>query len=72
MKRVVQDHPPSALWTTRNKGRWIECLVRLLPVGVDVEIIVDGAPLVGRTFETSEEAMEFVEREKVDWFAGGG
>ena len=63
----MENHRPSTLWTTRKKGRWIECIVRLLPVGVDVEILVDGAPLFGQTFATSDEALEFAEREKLEW-----
>jgi hypothetical protein len=67
----VENHPPSTLWTTRNKGRWIECIVRLLPAGVDVEIVVVGALLGKRRFDTSEKALEFAEREKREWAVEG-
>jgi hypothetical protein len=63
----VENHPPSTLWTTRNKGRWIECIVRLLAAGVDVEIAVDGALLGKRRFDTSEEALVFAQRKKQEW-----
>jgi hypothetical protein len=67
----VDDHPPSTLWKARNKNGWIECVVRLVPVGVDVEINVDGAPLIGRTFETNDEALAFVEQQKAKWSVEG-
>jgi len=36
----VDRHPPSTLWTARNKGRQIECIVRLLESGIDIEILI--------------------------------
>jgi len=61
---IGSGHPPSTLWTARNDGRWIECLVRLWPSGVNVESAVDGHPMVGWPFETSEEALAYAERER--------
>ena len=42
-------------------------VVRLLPSGVDVEILVDNAPLIGRRFATSEEALEFSAEQQRKW-----
>jgi hypothetical protein len=63
----LDEHPPTTLWCTRNKGRWVECVVRPLPTGVDVEVVVDPTPLVGRTFATSDEALEFAAAQRQKW-----
>jgi hypothetical protein len=34
---------------------------------VDVEILVDNAPLIGRRFATSEEALEFSAEQQRKW-----
>jgi hypothetical protein len=67
----VEQHPPSTLWTARNKGRNVECLVRLLPSGIDVEILIDSTPHIGRTFASSEEALEFSAQQQRKWATEG-
>jgi hypothetical protein len=59
--------PPSLLWATRADGLVIECLARLYAGGVYVEIRVDGAPTIGRTFVTSDEAISFSEHQCQLW-----
>jgi len=66
----VDPHPPSTLWTTRNKGREITCIVRLLVSGIDVEILIDNAPHIGRTFASSEEALKFSAEQQRKWSEG--
>jgi hypothetical protein len=39
----------------------------LFPTGVDVEMVVDGAPFVGRTFATTEDAFAFSEELRREW-----
>jgi hypothetical protein len=65
--RTMLNHPSSMLWTARNKGRWVECLVRLLPSGVDVEILIDGAALIAWTFATNDEALSFSAQQRREW-----
>jgi hypothetical protein len=59
--------PPSLLWATRADGLVIECLARLYAGGIYVEIRVDGAPTIGRTFVTSDEAIRFSEHQQQLW-----
>ena len=66
----LDPHPPSTLWTARNKGRRIECIVRLLVSGIDIEILIDNTPHIGRTFESSEEALAFSAEQQRKWSEG--
>jgi len=59
--------PPSLLWATRADDLRIECLARLYAGGIYVEIRVDGAPTIGRTFVTSDEAVCFSEHQRELW-----
>jgi len=59
--------PPSLMWATRADGVRIECLARLYAGGIYVEIRVDGAPTLGRTFVTSDEAVSFSEHQRQLW-----
>jgi hypothetical protein len=59
--------PPSLLWATRADGLRIECLARLYVGGIYVEIRVDGAPTMGRTFVTNDEAIGFSEHQRKLW-----
>jgi hypothetical protein len=67
----VEPHPPSTLWTAKHQGRQIECIVRLLPSGIDVEILIDDTPHIGRTFASSEEALDFSAQQQRKWSEGG-
>jgi hypothetical protein len=59
--------PPSLLWATRADGLRIECLGRLYVGGIYVEVRVDGAPMIGRTFLTNDEAICFSEHQQQLW-----
>ena len=59
--------PPSLLWAMRADGLRIECLARLYVGGIYVEIRVDGAPTIGRTFVTNDEATRFSEHQYELW-----
>jgi hypothetical protein len=59
--------PPSLLWATRADGLRIECLARLYVGGIYVEIRVDGAPTIGRTFVTNDDAISFSEHQRELW-----
>ena len=56
--------PLSTLWTLRKDGQWIECVARVLPVGIEIAVASGGALLYSRTFSTSEEALAFAEEER--------
>jgi hypothetical protein len=59
------NDPASPLWTLRNEdGEFVECLARLIPAGVEIEIVVDSSRLCSRTFESGEEALKWAEEER--------
>jgi len=55
------------LWTTYADGLLIECNARLFQGGIYVEVRLDGAPTIGRTFTTSDEAIAFSEHQRQLW-----
>ena len=52
----VQDQP-TTLWRLRRETTEVECRVRLMPYGIDVDIVRGGAVVLTRTFETDTEAL---------------
>ena len=48
---------PAAIWTVRKDGRRIECMMRFVPNGVEVQITSNGAPMYSRNFPTAAEAL---------------
>jgi len=45
------------LWKLRRDTTEVECRVRLMPYGIDVDIVRGGAVVLTRTFETDTEAL---------------
>ncbi|MEP7308117.1 MAG: hypothetical protein ABJA98_21655 [Acidobacteriota bacterium] len=60
------DDQGTCLWTLHREGRQVACLVRLVPLGIEVDIAYDGEPIVTRAFETGEEALHWAEKTKTD------
>jgi hypothetical protein len=52
----VNDQP-TTLWKMRRDTIEVECRVRLMPYGIDVDIVRGGAVVLTRTFETDTEAL---------------
>jgi hypothetical protein len=52
----VQDQP-STLWKLRRDDAEVECRARLMPYGIEVDIVRAGAVVLTRTFETDDEAL---------------
>jgi len=65
------DDQGTCLWTLRREGREVACLVRLVPMGIEVDIAYDGEPIVTHAFETGEEALDWAEKTKSDRRARG-
>jgi hypothetical protein len=59
------------LWTLQKSGREVACVVRLLPVGIDVRIEWDGQERVGRIFQTEGEVLAWAEEERQEYLAKG-
>jgi hypothetical protein len=55
---------PNPLWKLRRDGHWVECVVRLAPLGIEVEILSNGSPLYSRVFPTGDEALAWAEEER--------
>ena len=51
------DDQPTTLWKARRDTIEVECRVRLMPYGIDVDIVRGGAVVLTRTFETDTEAL---------------
>ena len=45
--------------------------MRLLVSGIDVEILIDKTPHIGRTFASSEEALAFSAEQQRKWTEAG-
>jgi hypothetical protein len=52
----VEDQP-TTLWKLRRDAAEVECRVRLMPYGIEVDIVRGGAVVLTRTFETDDEAL---------------
>lgn len=58
----------TVLWTRRNAhGSRMECVVRVVPNGVEVKILSEGSPIISRMFPTDDEAMAWAEVERHYW-----
>ena len=42
------------------------CAARLVPYGIEIDIVYDGEPVVTRVFETGEEALAWAGRKRAD------
>lgn len=60
----MRTEPTTTLWTTRHDGRWITCVTRFVPNGVEVEIVIDGTPLYSRVFAEGWQALAWAEEER--------
>ena len=68
MAEIMLRDVRSLLWEfTDKRGRHVECTVRLLGVGIQVEISVDHWPLIARVFPESEAATTWAEDERALW-----
>jgi hypothetical protein len=61
----------TCLWTLHREGREVSCLVRLVPLGVEVDIAYNGAPISTRVFDTGDEALVWAEKTRADRLSRG-
>ena len=50
------DDQPTTLWKLRRDDEAVACQVRLVPYGIEVDIVHDGTVILTRAFETGDEA----------------
>jgi hypothetical protein len=49
---------PTTLWTVpKEDGSTAECLMRFVPMGVEIEIVSDGWPICSRIFSVGHAAL---------------
>ncbi len=61
---MLKPDQPTTLWRLRHDGIWWECVTRLVPTGIEVEIVRNGTALYSRIFPSSGEAMAFAGEER--------
>jgi len=66
----VEDQP-TTLWTLRKAERLASCRVKLVPYGVEVDVLADGALIVTRVFENGDEALAWAEEKRAARAAQG-
>jgi hypothetical protein len=55
----------TTLWRHQSpRGRIVECAVRFVPTGVQVEVISGCTPLYSRIFANGKDALAWVEEER--------
>ena len=52
----MQDEP-TTLWKMRREDAEVECRARLMPYGIEIDIVRGGSVVLTRTFETDDEAL---------------
>ena len=71
-RRLFKDQPTIMRTLRAPNQRWIECVARLVPIGVQVEIISDSWSIYSRIFPTGDEAFVFAEEERAVWASPQG
>lgn len=54
---------PTQLWKLRRNGDEVACQARLVPYGIEVDIVSNGSVVLTRVFATDDEALAWA-REK--------
>ena len=65
------DDQPTTLWKLERDRMAVSCLVRLVPYGIEVDIVHDGVVVLTRAFETDQEAMNWADRKRAARLAEG-
>ena len=65
------DDQPTTLWTLERDDRALACTATLVPYGIEINLIVDGAAVVTRVFETGDEALAWAAKKRGDREAAG-
>ena len=59
------EDPGTRLWTLAKGGREVAARVRLVPYGIEVDILHDGTPVITRTFDTDAEALSWADQKRI-------
>src|SRR5688572_17628090 len=58
------DDQPTALWKLRREDDEVACQVRLMPYGIEVDILHNGAVVLTRVFATDNEALAWSDEKR--------
>lgn len=59
----MQDEP-TTIWTLAHDHERVSCQVRLVPYGIEVDLVAGGRVTLTRTFETDTEALAWAEEKR--------
>ncbi len=65
------EDQPTTLWSLERDGREAACQVKLVPYGIEVNLMSDGETVVTRVFETGDEALAWANKKRGDREAAG-
>ncbi len=60
---MVVDQP-TQLWKLRREGDEIACQARLVPYGIEVDILSNGSVVLTRVFATDDEALAWAHEKR--------
>ena len=58
------DDPGTNLWTLAKDVREVAARVRLVPYGIEIDILHDGLAVITRTFDNDVEAMAWADQKR--------
>jgi hypothetical protein len=61
----------TTLWALGKDGSEVRCRVRLVPFGIEIDILRNGTVSVTRAFDSEEEAMGWADRKRSEREADG-
>jgi hypothetical protein len=61
----------TVLWTMTRGDRTVACQVRLVPYGIEVDILYDDRVTATRTFDTDTDALAWAEKKRAAREASG-
>lgn len=65
------DDQPTTLWDLAHGDERVSCQVRLVPYGIEVDIVSGGRVMLTRVFDTDTEALAWAEAKRAARAARG-
>jgi hypothetical protein len=66
----VKD-PGTTLWSLAKDGGEVRCRVRLVPFGIEIDILRNGTVSVTRAFDSEKDALDWADRKRSEREAHG-
>jgi hypothetical protein len=68
---IVTADEPTPLWALRKDDDEVSCQVRLVPYGIEVDLVRNGKVTLTRVFATDSEALEWSDAKRTTREADG-